>query len=126
MKNFLEAVQPDRNDWNVEARGNHTYAGLKAVDLAVIGSLSLRVNENRISLADEFPDVTQGLSGPRLALRQRERVEEESRQVVIEAVRRPLHPRVLRGMEMGLEELLRHGGGDTIPPPRRQCIEDRR
>ena len=75
----------------------------------VAGPQALREDQDRPPAARQLADVLQRLARARLALRQRERVEEERRQVVVERVRQPLPPRVARREEVGLEELLGHG-----------------
>ena len=91
----------------------------------MFGAVSFRKNQNRPSAAQHFADVAQRLARPRLALRKRERVEEQRREVVVQAVGEPRAPAELFRIEMRLEEFLRHRGRDAVAPLRRQRIQDR-
>ena len=77
---------------------------------------------------EHLADVAQRLPRAGLALRQRERVEEERRQVVVQAVGEPRPPAVLLREEVRLEELLRHrrrergsAGAAAAPPGSPAC-----
>src|SRR4029078_10318920 len=71
-------------------------------------------------------DVAQGLTRAGFALRQRERIEEQRREVVVEAVGKPRFPSVLFRKEMWFEEFLRHRGRDTIAKAWRKAGENHR
>ena len=61
---------------------------------------SLRKDEHRESLRQHLADIAQGLPGAGLALRQREGVEKQRGEVVVEAVGQPGFPAVFLGKEM--------------------------
>ena len=98
----------------------------KGLSSPVGGPLALREDQQGIALGEQGPDVAQGLAGAGLALGQREGVEEQRRQVVVEAVGRPRLAAVLLGEEVGLEELLGHGDGHPVAPAGRQRPQDHR
>ena len=75
-------------------------------------------------MLDQLAHIPQRLADAGAPLRQRERVEEERGEVVVQTVGEPLGARVALRKEVRVEELLCHRGGDAIAPPRRQRIED--
>ena len=48
----VEAFQPDGDDGDTQAGGNHRGAGLEAADLALLGPPPFRVDEDRVTPAD--------------------------------------------------------------------------
>ena len=75
-------------------------------------------------MLDQLAHIPQRLADAGAPLRQRERVEEERREVVVQTVGEPLGARVALRKEVRVEEFLCHRGGDPVAPPRRQRIED--
>ena len=87
---------------------------------------SFREDENRVAVLDDIPHVAQRLARADRALREREGVEEERRQVVVEAVGEPLATAVTLRKEVRVEEFLHHRRCGAIAPARRQGIENDR
>ena len=90
------------------------------------GSPAFGIDQDREAVADQVADVAQGLARAAFALRQRESVEEERREVVVRAVLDVRLPAELLRIEVRLEELLRHGRCDAVTPARRERVEDDR
>ena len=100
--------------------------GRNGRDFAMVGPFAFGKDQHREAVAEQLARIAQRLARARLALRQRERVEECRRQVVLEASRDSLAARVPLWEKMRLEEFLRHRGGDTAAPPSRQRRENHR
>ena len=81
--------------------------GRNAIDRAGFGPLAFRENQHREAVREHLADVAQRLPRAGLALRQRKRVEEQRREIVVQAVGEPRAARPCsRGKEMRLEEFL--------------------
>src|SRR3954464_6430165 len=89
VQDLVQARNPHRDDRDVEPGANHPDAAPERVQLSIGRSLALREDEQRIALGEQGADVAQRLPGAGLPLRQREGVEEQGRQVVVQAVGRP-------------------------------------
>ena len=75
---------------------------------------ALRKNQHREAVAGDLADVAQRLPRAGFALRQRKRVEEERREVVVQPLAEHLAPRLTFREEVRLEELLRHRRRDGL------------
>ena len=100
--------------------------GPEPVDLARLRPPPLGEDQHRKAGVEHLADVLQRLPRAGLALGQRERVEEQRRQVVVERVGEPGAPRVLRRKEVRLEEFLGHRRGDAVAEPGGQRRQDDR
>ena len=96
--------------------------GPKRPDLAALEAAPFRENQDRVAVLDELAHVPQRLAGADVSLREGEGVEEERRQVVVEAVGEPLHPGMPGGEEVGVEELLHHRGRGAVARARRHRV----
>src|SRR5258708_39420855 len=97
---MLEAGDASRAVLRAELGRDHADAGAEPIDRTVLRAPSLGEDQQGMSISEQLADVTQGLSRARLALRQRERVEQQHRQVIVEAVGEPRQQRVLLRKEM--------------------------
>ena len=79
MQDLVEALDADRHDRDVEPRADHADAGAERADLALVLALAFREDQDRVAVGQDLADVAQRLPRARLALRQRERVEELAR-----------------------------------------------
>ena len=91
-----------------DRRTCHADARPERVDLAAHRAFTFREDQHRPALAREIADVAKRLACARFSLRQGERVEEERRQIVVEAVRQSGREGVVAREEVCREELLRH------------------
>src|SRR5262249_52849351 len=101
MQDFVEALDSDGDDRHVETRGNHPDSGPERPDLSSVGPLTLGKDEHRKAVLENLADVPHRLTCAGFALRQRERVEEQGRQIVVEAVREPRLAAELLGEKVG-------------------------
>src|SRR5262245_14076570 len=108
MENAIDTIEPNWNDRDVQARGNHTDAAAKWLDAARFRSLTLGEDEDGPSVAHELAHVLQRVTRPDLALWNRKRVEEETGKVIVQGVGERLSPGVFSREEVRPEELLEH------------------
>src|SRR5436190_19770758 len=108
MQNLVEPFDADRDDRHAEPRRNHPDPGTEPPDLAGVTALTLGKDQHREAILEHLSDVPHPLARAGSALGEGERVEEQRRQIVIEAVGEPCSAAELIGEEVGLEELLRH------------------
>ena len=85
----IHPAEPDRNNRDVEAAGQHRRTGLEALRVVTADSSSLGEDDQRPPGADQLAGVTEGLPCPGFPLWEREGVEESRDQVVVESVREP-------------------------------------
>src|SRR4029453_1590726 len=126
MEDLVQAGNAHRYDRNVEPGADHPDAAPEGIELPVGGPLAFGEDEQGVALREQGADVAQSLAGAGLALGQREGVEEQRREVVVEAVFHPRLAAVLLRKEMGLEELLCHRDGPPIAPAGWQRPQDHR
>src|SRR5262245_27121072 len=107
---LVYVIDTDRHDRHIETRGDHPDTTAKRFDVTGRRADSLGKYQDRPAFAGQLTDVLQRLPRARLALRQRKRVEVESRQIVVERVRETLPPGESLRKEVRLEELFGHGG----------------
>src|SRR6185503_14318984 len=112
----LDALDAHRNDRHPEPRADHADAAAKRFELARRRALALGKNQDRPAVTRELADVLQRLTRTCLALRERERVEVERREIVVQRIGEPLVPLVTGGEEVGLEEFLGHRRRDLRTP----------
>src|SRR5262249_25511627 len=83
VKHLLEPLDSDRDDRDPKTRGNHANPRTKRIDLAGVCHFAFGKDQHRDSVLHHLPDVTQRLPGSRFILRERERIEEERREIVV-------------------------------------------
>ena len=116
-QHVLEPVDSHGHDRHAEPGGDHADAGTEGVDDTGFRPAALRKDEHRGAFSEQFPDVPQRLPGPRLPLRQRERIEKQRREVVVEAVGEPREAPVPVGKEVRREHFFCHRGRERVAPP---------
>ena len=126
MEHAVEPLEPDRHDRNLQAGGEHADTGLERADLARVRPAPLGKDQYRGARAQQLAEMADGFAGAGLALGQREHVEEQAGQVVVEAVREPPPQRVSADAEVRREEFLAGRGRHPVAPARRQRRQDDR
>src|ERR1051326_368355 len=114
MQDFVESFNPDGDHRHAEARRDHADTGTEPLDLAGVAPLAFGKDEDRKAVLEHLADVAERLPRAGFALRERTRVEEERREIIIEAVGEPRFLPVLLREEVHLEELLRHRRREAI------------
>src|SRR5688500_10899763 len=107
MEDPVDAFQADRDHRHAQSGSHHADTGAKRRDLAMVGALPYGKDEHRKAVADQLSRIPKRLSRARLALRQRKRVEDRRRQVVLEAACEPLSSRIPFWEKVRLEKFLR-------------------
>src|ERR1700680_1602805 len=97
-------------------RRDHSDAGPERENLSSPRAVAFRKNEDRPAFIRQLAHVSNGLACAGFALRNREGVEKECGQPIIQAVSEPLAPAVALREEMRVEEFFGHCGGDTVAP----------
>src|ERR1700733_8548333 len=120
VKNFVHAFNTNRNHRDSKLGCNHANAWLERRDFAGPSHSAFGENEQAPFAAGDLADVAQCSQCAGLALRDREAVEEQRREIVVQAVRKTASVKML------FEEFLAHGGRHAITPARRQCVENPR
>src|SRR5262245_30689503 len=120
MQYFFESIQPYGNDRHAEAGGNHADARTEPVNFPPGRSTPFRKDQHRKSTLEYLADVAERLPRAGFALGQWKRIEEQRRQVVVEAVGEPRFPSVLFRKEMRFEKFFGHRRGDAIAQPWRK------
>src|SRR5262245_55586929 len=100
MQHLVYPFDANRHDRNSQPGRDHPNSRPEAPDDAVAHALTLWEDQDRESAFDDLAHVSKRLARADLALRQRKGVEEEGREIVVEAVRKPFATRVLGRKEM--------------------------
>ena len=96
MQHTIESLKPDGHDRHVEPRRYHADTRTKAIDLAGVGTLAFRKNQDGKAILDDVADVPQRLARAGFALRKRKSVKEQSRKIVVERAGEPRQPACTR------------------------------
>src|SRR4051812_43150910 len=104
-EDLFETLQADRDDGHAEARRDHADARTERTDLSMFGPAPFREYQNRVPLPDELTHITKSLPRAGAGLRQRKCIEEERREVVVQAVGEPRLAAVLFREVVRVEEL---------------------
>ena len=126
MQDSVYPGDADGHDGDIESSRDHPDAAAKRGDFLRLGPHALGKDQDRPPSRNQLADVGQRVPRPRLALRDRERVEEARREVVVQRVRDPLPPRVFGRIEMRFEELFEHRWCEASAPATRQRRQDDR